>query len=241
MGHLVLGCRRPRMTECRAVSRLAPCQWEMSLRINAVSHWQGTNLEPTMSYRHWKQRVGMMPTLSSHWWHCRFLSWKPVLPFSWHRNPSALLGHLRGSYHLPKAHSFEAFFAVSLNKLSNKQSICCWLETQWLVFTSIFSSSVVPFLPYILPVSLWSVPLFCINMDVPVIILFRATEELVLFWLRVLRPLSPLPVTTQLDAPFPVQCPWSTPVPHSATKALFFLKREVPCRYICNSKPSVLY
>ena len=72
---------------------------------------------------------------------------------------------VRGSYHLPKAHSFEAFFAVSLNKLSNKQSICYWLETQWLVFTSIFSSSVVPFLPYILPVSLWSVPLFCINMD----------------------------------------------------------------------------
>ena len=36
------------VTDCRADSRLAPSQWEMSLQCNAVSHWRGTYLKSAL-------------------------------------------------------------------------------------------------------------------------------------------------------------------------------------------------
>ena len=41
---------------CRAVFRLAPSQWETSLQSNAVSHWLGANLEPSMIWDECKWR-----------------------------------------------------------------------------------------------------------------------------------------------------------------------------------------
>ena len=36
-------------TRCRADSRLAPSQWEMSLQSNAISHWLGAKLERALT------------------------------------------------------------------------------------------------------------------------------------------------------------------------------------------------
>ena len=52
----------------------APGQWETTLQCNVVSHWLGTFTKWSLhtiydtvsySYKHWKPRVFMMPTLSS--------------------------------------------------------------------------------------------------------------------------------------------------------------------------------
>ena len=38
---------------CRADSRSAPTQWEMSLQSNSVSHWLGTNLDSALTWMMW--------------------------------------------------------------------------------------------------------------------------------------------------------------------------------------------
>ena len=49
-------CRRQhqkRKRNGRVDSRFAPCQWETSLRSNAVSHWLGANLESALTGAWW--------------------------------------------------------------------------------------------------------------------------------------------------------------------------------------------
>ena len=40
-----------------ADSRFAPCQWEMSLQHNAISHWLGEKLESALNYDAWSGHV----------------------------------------------------------------------------------------------------------------------------------------------------------------------------------------
>ena len=129
---------------------------------NAACHWQGTNLESTLEYRHWKPRVGIRTTLSSHWWHCRFLSWKLVVTSPWRKNPSTLLGHLWGEStgHLRRI-ALKLSLLLVWKSSSTNNGVSGDLRRNALL--SIFS--IVPILSYKLPVSLWSVPWFCINTD----------------------------------------------------------------------------
>ena len=59
----------------RADSRFAPCQWEMALLCNDISHWLGANLESALYYALYDQLVTKRYfdmnsfSLRPRWWH----------------------------------------------------------------------------------------------------------------------------------------------------------------------------
>ena len=108
----------------------------------------------------WTPRAGLMPTLSSLV-ALPFL-WKPVVPSSWRRISFTLLGHLRGeSTDYLRRIALKLSLLLGWTSSSTNNGFSGDLRRKAL--PSIFF--VVPILSYMLPISPWSVPLFCINID----------------------------------------------------------------------------
>ena len=79
------------LSDCRANSRLAPSQWETSLRSNAISHWLGANLESALQFSliiTWSDFSQIIlfhttPEARLLWWGIEWCLWVHTLGFHW--------------------------------------------------------------------------------------------------------------------------------------------------------------